>query len=605
MRVVLLLVSGGVREPIPGVALRAARRAIFEAFPVPAEVIRAAEWTAPHGRVALFGWSNEHERSSEILLEGAGRRLGYCGYLGEPKRDADGVLGAADLGAAAAGLGGVFSLFRAGEDGAEAATSMARVCPVYYAEAAGLRVVGSRALLVHLVARAVETGLEEPAVAIAVERLQPLVRHGFFVNDDTPFRGVRALPAGAVLTAEPGEGTVVRQQSLPERRDGSGHVRRQQEAIRPLADALLDSALPLGRHRDPVALALSGGRDSRLMAAVLRAAEVPFAATTHGFADDPDVILAERVAKALGIEHSVNLSVPEGRKEFVAVQHPFGRAHDVIRMCEGMNSAYESVTRYRPFDPVPRTSGSGGETLRGGFLYDQDDVSPQGLRKRVRLIFHAAEHLMTEEANARAAEEHRPWDERARADGFDVLDGLYLHYRTGRWIVGSHTAALMNAPYYHPFFDNRVVRESLALAPGRRRSEYPFYLLIRELAPQLADIPPEGKRWRFDRERRPLVFGRRAWRARAALAPRGRTAGFNWRVSFDDGFRDLLREQILDGPEELFDIVDRDAMTKALSEPPKRWVKQIWHVYTLSVLLSGAWRSPLPKLPSVRIPIPE
>ncbi|MFB4303133.1 hypothetical protein [Actinomadura sp. NTSP31] len=64
---------------------------------------------------------------------------------------------------------------------------------------------------------------------------------------------------------------------------------------------------------------------------------------------------------------------------------------------------------------------------------------------------------------------------------------LYLYYRTGRWIVGSHTATLMNAPYYHPFFDNRVVREALGLAPEWRRSEFPFYLLIRELA-GLADV---------------------------------------------------------------------------------------------------------------------
>lgn len=341
------------------------------------------------------------------------------------------------------------------------------------------------------------------------------------------------------------------------------------------------------------------------MAAVLKAAGVPFTATTHGFADDPDVILATAVAEALGVEHKVNLTVPEGPKEFVSVQHPLARAHHIVRMCEGMNSAYENVNRYRPYRMVPGTSGSGGETLRGGFLYDQDDVSGDGLRKRVRLIFRAAEHIMTEEANARAAAEHRPWAELAERDGFDVLDKIYLYYRTGRWIVGSHSATLMNSPYYHPFFDNRVVREALALAPRWRRSEYPFYLLIQELAPQLADIAPEGKRWRFDRENKPLLFGRRAWRARAASAPKGRTASFNWRVSFDDGFRNLLMEQILDGPEALFEIVDREAMVAGFRDQPRRWVKQIWHIYTLSVLLSGAWRGPKPELPDVEIPIPR
>ncbi|WP_242882352.1 asparagine synthase-related protein [Actinomadura litoris] len=606
MRVYLVLATREARERIPAPAFRAARRAIHEAFPVPPDVVKAVEWTAPGGRVALLGWTNEpeHELLPETVISGGAWRLGYCGYLAEPKRDVDLLLARDDLAGTAAELGGVFSIFRAGTEGVEAATAMARVCPVYHAEARGLRVIGSRALLVHLVAQAVRTDREDPEVDIDVEALHPLVRHGFYANDDTPFRGVHALPAGSLIRAIPGEPTVVRQQPSTPARETPRDDRGRRELVRPLAEALVASAAPLARHRDPVALALSGGRDSRLMAAVLRSAGVAFTATTHGFADDPDVVLGTRVAQALRIEHEVELTVPQERKDFVDVQHPFSRTHDIIRMCEGMNSAYESVNRYRPYELAPRTSGSGGETLRGGFLYDQDDVSDEGLQKRVRLIFHAAERFMTSAANERAAAEHRPWAERARSDGFDVLDKLYLHYRTGRWIVGSHTATLMNTPYYHPFFDNRVVRAVLALSAEWRRSEYPFHLLLQELAPPLAVIPPEGKRWRFDRGRGPLLSGRRAWRARAPLTAKGGTSGFNWRVSFDQSFRDLLQEQILDGPEALFDIVDRDAYTTLLRDSPGRWTKQIWHVYTLSVLLSQEWRRPAPALPSVRIPIP-
>lgn len=588
-------------------ALRAARRAVSAAFPVPPDVVKAVEWTAPDGQAALFGWSNEpdEEPLPPTLIGGSGRRLGYCGYLAEPKKDGDSLLNEHDLGATAAGLGGVFAAYRAGEDGIEAATSMARVCPVYHAEAAGVRVVGSRSLLVHLVARAVETGVEEPEIDFAVEVLHPIIRHGFLTNDDTPFRGVRALPAGSVLTAAPGRPTAIRRQPVTEVRKPPGKARARQESIRPLAAALIDSVAPLARHREPVALSLSGGRDSRLMAAVLKAAGVPFTGSTHGFADDPDVILAIQVATALGIEHTVNLTHPEGPKESVAVEHPLARAGHVIRMCEGMNSAYENVSRFRPYRMVPATSGSGGETLRGGFLYDQDDITPEGLKKRVHLIFHAAEPLLTADAKARAVAGHRPWSDLAETDAFDVLDKLYLHYRTGRWIVGSHSATLMNSPFYHPFFDNRVVREATALEPRWRRSEYPFYLLIRELAPRLAEIQPEGKRWRFDRENKPRLVGRRAWQARAVLPSRGRTASFNWRVSYDDGFRKLLLDQILDGPQTLFDIVDREALITGFQDRPKRWVKQLWHIYTMSVLLSGEWRTPKTDLPKVEIPIPH
>jgi hypothetical protein len=37
---------------------------------------------------------------------------------------------------------------------------------------------------------------------------------------------------------------------------------------------------------------------------------------------------------------------------------------------------------------------------------------------------------------------------------------------------------------------------------------------------------------------------------------------------------------------------------------PKTWTNQIWHIYTLAVLLSGEWRRARPDLPPVRIPIP-
>ncbi|MFI0486357.1 hypothetical protein [Actinomadura sp. 9N215] len=608
MRVYLALSARRGRERLAPLLFEAAHRAVSEAFPVPADVISADSWTAPGGGAALLGWSNEpeHELLPGILTGRPGRVLGYCGYLTDPERDTDALLAKDDLGDVTAEMGGVFSAFRAGDDGVAAATAIARVCPVYHTETRGVRIAGSRALLVHLVARALETGLADPSVDIAVEALHPIVRHGFLTNDDTPFRGVTALPAASVLEAVPGEPTVVRRLPLPRTGPAPREAAARAKAVRPLAESLVAAAEPLGRHREAVTLALSGGRDSRLMAAALSAAGVRFEGSTHGFADEPDVILGRRVAAALGIEHRVSLAVPEPSRDTVAIQHPLARAHHIVRMCEGMNSAYERVNSYREYSFVPQTSGSGGETFRGGFLYDQDDISADGLLARVRLIFRAAEPIMTPEANALAAAEHARWTDRAERDGFDVLDKLYLFYRTGRWIVGSHSAVLMNSPYYHPFFDNRVVRDVLALPPSWRRSEEPFFLLLRELAPALALIPPEGKRWRFDRERRPRLVGRRAWRARATLPAVGRTASFNWRLSRDEAFRRVLTEQIMDGPANLFDLVDRQAMADVLADTSsRRWLKQIWHVYTLSVLLSGAWRGPVPKLPRVRIPIPE
>jgi hypothetical protein len=83
------------------------------------------------------------------------------------------------------------------------------------------------------------------------------------------------------------------------------------------------------------------------------------------------------------------------------------------------------------------------------------------------------------------------------------------------------------------------------------------------------------------------------------------TSGFNWRKSFDENFLDLLREQLVSAPRELFDVVDEAQAKQLFSQVPRGWVHQIWHIYTLGVLLSGSWREPEPELPPVTIPVPR
>jgi hypothetical protein len=255
-----------------------------------------------------------------------------------------------------------------------------------------------------------------------------------------------------------------------------------------------------------------------------------------------------------------------------------------------MTSSYESVAEYQPFVAEAATSGSGGETLRGGFAYDLKGTSAQDVQKRIHTIFHSADWLLTEQAIESFSPATVPWTER---DGFTALDHLYLSYRTGRWIVGSHSATLMNSLYYHPYFDNRVVRAALHLPAEWRHTEEPFYRIICMLAPALANVPPEGKRWRFEADGPRRVVEWPAWRKREAVVPKGRTAGFNWRRSRDEALLGIFEEQILDGPKAVFDIVERGKIEELLADlrsgAKTGWVQQLWHVFTMSVLLDGAW----------------
>lgn len=611
MRAYLAIAAAEPAGRIPESLLLAVRGNAGPALPVKSEDLVESEWVSADRGSALLAWSNEPrcDLLPQPLIGQGGRVLGHCGYLAEPDKDERLLLEARDLGSVTERLGGCFSVFRADEHGFEVATSITRVCPVYHAEAAGLRFAGSRALLVHLASRFAATGRTDASVDLDVPTLQPMVRHGFFTSDETPFTGVRAVPNSATLLARRGRAVRIRETPFPEPAPPPVNKTEIRERLTGTAEALLAAVRPIQRHGEPVWLSLSGGRDSRLLAAALHAAGVPFRARTHGFADSPDVVLASQVAKRLGIEHQLNLTEPSddaARPSFVEVEHPLTRAVNIIRTCEGMNSAYEGVRLPgdQSFSLNPSTSGSGGETLRGGFLYDQADTGADALRRRVRSIFLSAEAFVTPEGNARAAAAHAPWDLKAQQDGFDALDQLYLRYRTGRWLTASHTMTLATSAYYHPFLDNRVIREALALPARWRHDEQLVYGLIELLAPQLGGIPPEGKRWRFEASGPRSLLDRRSWRRRAALVPSGGTSGFNWRKSYDDAFLAILRDQVMEGPAELFDIVHEPKAREYFAQVPTSWINQGWHIFTLSVLLSKTWLRGTPDLPRVRIPVP-
>ena len=64
-----------------------------------------------------------------------------------------------------------------------------------------------------------------------------------------------------------------------------------------MAEGLVAAVAHLADAGQPVELSLTGGKDSRLIAAALVKAGVPVVARTHGFADHPDVVVAAEIAR--------------------------------------------------------------------------------------------------------------------------------------------------------------------------------------------------------------------------------------------------------------------------------------------------------------------
>ncbi|MFF0308184.1 asparagine synthase-related protein [Streptosporangium sp. NPDC004379] len=623
MRVHLVVAARRPGVPLPPAVLAAAREGITCAFPVPPATVTAREWLSARGDAALLSWSNEPEgHGTPVMCAGGGRVAGLTGHLADPA-DADRLLAAPRLGEVAAHAGGCFSVFRASDEEVGAATGLTRACPVFFAETSEVHVFGSRALLVHLAARAAETGSERPGIVWDVPALESMVRIGYFLSDETPFDGVGALPPAAEIRVAAGRRTVT-VAPLPEARPRPASRRAMRAQVNELADALLAAVEPLRGTTEPVRLSLTGGRDSRLLAALLHRAGIPFTAATAGEDDHPDVVLARRVASALGVEHRVTRPKRSEDGADLVVPHPLTRTRNVLSACEGMLSAYENVPAATRFDPVPRMSGHGGEILRGGFLQNQEDLEPRALRRRVDGFFTRNADLLTREGREHAEILAAPWRERCRADGPRTLDHFYLMYRVGRWHAASRASLLRTGTPVPPFLDNRVVRTALSIDPVWRRSEEVVHGVIGVFAPRLRDVPIEGKPWRFEAERTETTLLDRVRRRLRPPAPGGRPGNgpggdvsrapaakaWNWRLNPTGELAELLGTGIADArgevvAEQLTGIFDEAGAATLSAAFPARRVDAAWHLYTVSTMLTEGFADPAPPgLPTLRVPRP-
>jgi hypothetical protein len=251
-----------------------------------------------------------------------------------------------------------------------ARTGLARVDPVYVAETPGAVVVSDRAAWAAAVTGRLRD--HDPVMVGAFLQL------GYPLRAATPFRHVRALGGDQALRASGGRPVISRADGGDAGRAGGGSGcagwgdGAAGGGASRVAAALVDAVTPLRDAAAPVELSLTGGKDSRLIAAALTAAGVPFRARTHGFASHPDVIVAGMIAERLGLEHTVIEPRPAATGLAPDQDEVLSRLRSAVLMSDGMLSAFENlgrpdpVTAARSARPV-QAGGHGGELLRGGY----------------------------------------------------------------------------------------------------------------------------------------------------------------------------------------------------------------------------------------------
>ncbi len=408
--------------------------------------------------------------------------LAGCIALGVPwERDGDYVWGRPDIGPGAA--------VEVLPDGARFTTGPVDI-------AAGYR--AGRAVSTHAVAAAF---LDRGEVRLRPEVLADLLAFGHPANDAHLVAGVDALPAGAEV--------VVDARGMRTKAPAPAWRLPDERSAHEAAVAALTACLERWHAHGSLALGLSAGMDSRVVAVCLRENGLPFETYTWGSPGSPEVEGAAAVAAQLGVPHAV--VPPEPLADGQVVE----QARRDIVWTEGC-AAIGLAAGGAALSSAVNVTGAGGELGRA-FHYaliarNRADPGPSHLRRAWEphrnldpTIAAAARDRVRDEATAAIARA-----EAAGVDGWRVLDVVYAEQRMRRW-TRSRIPPTAGAALTPAFLDPDVAAALVAL-PLEDRLTAAFHRgFVQARAPALALPAPPGQRRHVPAAARRLAS---AWRSR-------------------------------------------------------------------------------------------
>ena len=236
----------------------------------------------------------------------------------------------------------------------------------------------------------------------------------------------------------------------------------------------------------PNVVLVTGGRDSRLIAAAARRAGFDFVARTGGSEDAPDVVVAREVCSALGLSHGLLDPHPHG--DFQQVWRDMAR---VLAATTGGTATLADASGFplRPLGgPLPLWhTGQGGEIARGYYgAADEDELVRRFLGERP-----GRRSPLSDAGRERVAGALRAWAAEQAAAGAraeDLGDLFYLHQRMARWAAPTHAAVEPIRDSTSALWSWRLLPDLLGLPASERRSQGFHAAVLAELAPELLSL---------------------------------------------------------------------------------------------------------------------
>ena len=363
-----------------------------------------------------------------------------------------------------------------------------------------------------------------------------------------------------------------------------------------------------------VGCALTAGRDTRVMAALLQHTDAHPLYFTGGASDSADVEVACEIAGRLGLDHEVVIHDPDSEgKDWTRAATLFMRQNDGLSSLLQLRD-YIDLEELRPVLGV-KLWGVGGEIGRAGTGHLTAVATNVPLLRRSpgvqqRLLAVKARDeggLMTAAAREQVASYLRGFQEQRLDEGWrpqEIQEAFYTFERVGRWGATGPRRMAGTDDIFSPFCSRPFIEYCFSLHSGERYVEAPHYRLLSVLSPELREHRFEQP-FRTQRHRLARLLATRQLleqayarvpRRHGAAPPPPATAGETG-VQAQYAFQHRWLERRLDlagqvfavGESPLWEFVDRDRVHGLLrgeeadrarwQEPLLRALTVFWHFY--------------------------
>lgn len=491
-----------------------------------------------------------------------------------------------------AALGGHYAILRATPDRIEAHTSLTGSEPVYIARRPGLVVLSNRASLARL------TAWPDFPLAYDSDALTTMCAAGWMAHERVPFTGVELLAPGSHLVASHQGVRIRRYKHLDPvtaageevgALDGVGL----QTAYDELTAELIDATSLLRSFAPQVRISLTGGKDSRLAAALCHAADVPFVAVTAGPPDHPDVVIAGELARLLEVEHETS---PPDQRDI-----DLGELLDrQVLHGEGCSNIYDPCHILREEADVQYV-GHAGAAIKAG--YDNLTTGPRppvtdvdtGRKFLDDLALHNGGMLLREEAFIAQRQANRRMAEELLAEvgRLTFHELAYLRLREGRGTGANRQASAYGTFQIAPFLNDRALQLIAQLPLEHKRTQRAACEIMRRVAPQLATHRFADGRWRFEADGPAEFFEPDTWAQREPLTSTAMTTPIQaWRQDYDGVLRQQVVDRLSPSGSLLEEIVDPRKLAEVLARPAPTKLNAIRSIYgalTARHLVDSSW----------------